>query len=277
MYILLASKASPFYDLINNNIVWNCCFRIVQSIMIGLAIYSIAENCMNKEKLAKKTIKHMLKEEVAWFAMLLICSVPAIFFVPRFLEYISRGFLSSIISFGGGDAYLTVADGLFVSSGIISESYFYGFLVTLVNVLPGSILCKTLTGIGYFLGYTSGGVIKGLLVALAGFACSVVGSCSVVSLVRFFFDKLEEFKAFQRLKKWIKVVISGLLGTVIFSLIYQCLNMAKAYNGNSLIILIELIFIYLLNVFLDEKLKINTWINVIISSIVALSIGNIII
>ena len=58
---------------------------------------------------------------------------------------------------------------MFVSTGMIKENEFYSQLVSIVNVLPGSILCKTLAGIGYFIGFDiDGSVLQGYAVALAG-------------------------------------------------------------------------------------------------------------
>ena len=55
-------------------------------------------------------------------------------------------FLIGMAGFGGGDAYLTIADGLFVQSGMVTDDYFYSQLIPVTNVLPGSILCKILAG-----------------------------------------------------------------------------------------------------------------------------------
>lgn len=188
-----------------------------------------------------------------------------------------NGFLSSVMSFGGGDAYLTIADGMFVSTGMISEESFYGQLVTVVNVLPGSILCKTLTGIGYFMGYDiSGNILQGCAVALAGFGCSIVGSCSVVSLAQFIFKRFEKIRIFEILKSWVKTIISGLLGSVMLSLIYQSLHIGQEYGCSIFIIAVEFALIYAVNLLLKKLTKVNSGLRVVISCILALGIGNII-
>ena len=105
--------------------------------------------------------------------------------------FVGQGAVSSFLSFGGGDAYLSIADGLFVPE-YISESDFYNHLVVIVNVLPGSILCKTLAGIGYLCGEAVVGTIAGgFAFAVAGFACSVACSCFVFYLVYHLYDRLE--------------------------------------------------------------------------------------
>lgn len=276
LYVLFVSKAEIMNHLVGNDKVCNILFRILQVVMLILAVYGVMKRNNKKQKVQYIPIRNLAREEGTWFLFLLFCSIPALIMVPNFLNYLGNGFFSSIISFGGGDAYLTVADSLFVEGGMISEADFYGRLVTVVNVLPGSILCKTLSGIGYYMGYAYGGLITGLAVALAGFACSVVGSCSVVSLVQFFFDKFEQIEVFQILKAWVKTIISGLLGTVILSLVYQCLNVAARYHCHGLIALSELLGIYVLNLVLEKKYGVSTGVNVVISCVAAFAIGNLI-
>ena len=78
----------------------------------------------------KLTTAKFTKEMVTWFLFLLILSIPAVIITKDTWLYLLRGFASSIISFGGGDAYLSVADGMFVSTGMIKESEFYSQLVS---------------------------------------------------------------------------------------------------------------------------------------------------
>ena len=98
--------------------------------------------------------------------------MPALINNANIVEFIGKGIISAFMSFGGGDAYLTIADGLFVDTNMVTESQFYGHIVSVVNVLPGSILCKTLCGVGYYLGINiSGSIVTGVLFAIVGFRC----------------------------------------------------------------------------------------------------------
>ena len=127
------------------------------------------------------------------------------------------------------------------------------------------------------MGYDRGGILAGLVVAMAGFVCSLVGSCAVIIVVQHFFQTFEQLKAFQVLKSWIKVIISGLLGTVMLSLIHQCLKVSAEYGGNVWLVLAELAGIYALNIWMSRKFQFGTWVNVIVSCVLAFGIGNIII
>lgn len=44
----------------------------------------------------------------------MIVIIPAVFVTKESIPFMGKGILSSWMSFGGGDAYLTVADGLFI-------------------------------------------------------------------------------------------------------------------------------------------------------------------
>ena len=136
-----------------------------------------------------------------------------------------KGSLSAMLSFGGGDAYLTIADGIFVKSGLITELQYYRYIVPVVNLLPGSILCKTLAGVGYYVGWNvtknaATGVLYALIAAFSGIAVS----CGIFMLSYRLYDKLQKLRAFQMVNRWIRPVIAGLLLDVTFSLLFQCMT-----------------------------------------------------
>lgn len=78
-----------------------------------------------------------------------VCWLPSLILFGNSSKLITNGFISSLISFGGGDSYLAIAEGMFIDTNIISSDIFYGQIVPVVNVVPGSILCKTLSLIGF--------------------------------------------------------------------------------------------------------------------------------
>ena len=130
-----------------------------------------------------------------------------------------RGASSALLSFGGGDAYLTIADSLFVSTGVIESTLFYGTIVAVVNILPGSILCKTLSGIGFYVGLSVGGIGCALAFALAGFAISTAVSCVTFNTAAYVYDRIATSKMVAMITRWIRPVISGLLINVMLSLL----------------------------------------------------------
>lgn len=166
---------------------------------------------------------------LALAAGVLFFSLSALWVSSDALIYVGSGILSSLMSFGGGDAYLTVADGLFVETSLVTEDEFYGTIVPLVNLLPGSILCKTLTGIGYFIGQDAICSKWGAyLMAAAGFAASIAASCGVFAVVRCIYRKFQQLEIFQTVRQVIRPIVSGLLLTVALALFYQARKLGVA-------------------------------------------------
>ena len=135
------------------------------------------------------------------------------------MPFIGEGFLSSLLSFGGGDAYLTIADGLFVQGGTVASADFYGQLVPVANALPGSILCKILTGIGYLSGLRMGGMSAGLALSLAGFAVSVAASGLIFGIIARLLRTFHDVPVFRQISLWVRPIISGLLLNVALSML----------------------------------------------------------
>ncbi|MDO4632945.1 MAG: chromate transporter [Eubacteriales bacterium] len=171
-------------------------------------------------KRTAQTLKHLLHSTVAWILFAAVFSLPALLVTGKSFELIWRGLLSSVMSFGGGDAYLSVAQGIFVDTGIVSSTDFYGSIVAVANVLPGSILCKTLTGIGYMAGYRlHASALEGIAVAVCGFAVSVTASGMIFRLVHAIYERYENISIFRIMKRLIRPIISGLLLNVAVTLI----------------------------------------------------------
>jgi chromate transporter len=199
----------------------------VNLVMIALSVWGFAKSLLN-EKTKKASAKLLGKEMVCWLFFLLLCSVPAVCLTRESLVFMARGIFSSLISFGGGDAYLTVADGLMVDTGIISDKLFYGSLVPVVNLVPGSILCKTLTGIGYFVGYElNSSHVQGIIVALLGYASSVAASGAVFCIGYYIFQRFKNLNIFHLLSRMIKPIVAGLLVSVMLSLVRQNVTMGQ--------------------------------------------------
>lgn len=214
LYILSVGKAAM--------IVFPTCFQIVSLSMLVLSVHGLAHSISLRTYWRQVDFSATRKELLALTAVLTTCTIPAVLVSEVAPLYVLSGLLSSVMSFGGGDAYLTVADGLFVETVMITEDEFYGVIVPIVNLLPGSILCKTLSSIGFFIGYDASGTLIGaLLVATAGFATSIAASCSVFSVVRCFYREFQQLEIFQVVRLVIRPIVSGLLLTVALNLVYQ--------------------------------------------------------
>jgi chromate transporter len=245
--------------------------------MLFLSIYGFLKNTNRTQiyRIGSNDVRILINELLVLAVIGFLTLVLSCFVTEKSFIYILKGYFSSVISFGGGDAYITVADGLFINGALISEDIFYSELVPLVNALPGSILCKTMAGIGYYIGYDASGAIWGAwVVALAGFMCSVVASCSIFSIVSFLYHHLEEMMVLQLIKRWIRVIVSGLMLTVILSLIYQCRKFGLSENSGWL----PLIFLGVLCVidhYLYRVIKISNEKVVAVSAILSLILCNV--
>ena len=188
-------------------------------LMLTLAVVGLVQTI--SETGYKKTfpLEQTSSALLGWLLFALLLSVPAMFITRKVFFLLGTGFLSSVMSFGGGDAYLSIAQGLFVDNDVISHSDFYGNIVTVANALPGSILCKVLTGIGYTMGYEiNHSVIEGIFMAISGFGCSVASSGVIYTVVWAIYEKYEDLQVFHLLKRFVRPIISGLLLNVAISL-----------------------------------------------------------
>lgn len=199
-------------------------------LMFLMAVWGLVKDLRQHHMRLNTSIFPALREAGMAFLFMILLALPALFVYEGTDTYLFRGALSSILSFGGGDAYLAVAGGMFVTSGLVLYSDFYSNLIPVANAIPGSILCKILTGTGYFLGYRADGSIwTGILVGLGGFGCAVSMSCITYSVGAYFYEQLENAAVFEHLKKATRPIISGLLFTVGLGLLYNCIQIgAKA-------------------------------------------------
>lgn len=135
--------------------------------------------------------------------------------------------LSSLTSFGGGEAYVGVADGYFVASGAVRSSDFYGQIVPIANALPGPILVKVASGVGFVIGEGSGGAIAGLLLAAVGFVVSVAASSTVAMAFLLGMHRIGRSRFVQNLTALILPVVCGLLISTIISMLLACADIGS--------------------------------------------------
>ena len=138
---------------------------------------------------------------------------------PDGLRLLGLVAFSTVTSFGGGEAYVGVADGFFVAGGLVSSQVFYGQLVPVANALPGPILVKIAAGIGYGYGAALGGPALGLLFAVLAFVTAIGACCAVVMAVITGWTKVAHSPFMINLGRYILPVICGLLLTTSVSMI----------------------------------------------------------
>lgn len=230
-------------------------FTIVKVLMLILAVYSLAKSIKTSKIKMQVDAKALTKDILLWVGFAVLLSLPSIIINPTMFEFPGRAFLSTLMSFGGGDAYLTIADGMFVDSGMISEEVFYGQIVTVVNVLPGSILCKCLSGMGFYIGNQIGGTAAGIALGLSGYACSVAASCGIFFLIYYFYDALTAFDSFNFISRWIRPIVVGLLIKVMLGLVSSNIALSDFSGRRTLAIIIFTIVLTAGNYLFRRKIK----------------------
>jgi chromate transporter len=225
LYRLLGIDGAPLFCFTTFQILLVSFFVII---LINAIRGIINAKNGNRLKLNPASAVDRPRDIWVWLIFVLVMSLPSLFLgfaLTHYLLFMGKGCVSVLLSFGGGDAYLAVADGLFVESGIVSASVFYGDIVSVANILPGSILCKALTAIGYTYGISStGSIAGGLMFALGGYSISVAASCMIFRIVYYLYEHLSGFRSIKTISHYIGPIVCGLLGTVVLALLVLCKN-----------------------------------------------------
>lgn len=244
--------------------------QAVQILMFLLAVWGVYQNGKEKKWKFSSEKKQIFREAAIWLILLGVFSVLAVLAERGAIVFIGKGCLSALMSFGGGDAYLTIADGLFVESGMITEHQYYSQIVPVVNVLPGSILCKTLAGVGYYIGFnTTGSALTSIIFAAAGFVSSIAVSCGFFMLIYRLYDSLQMLWAFQMVSRWIRPIIAGMLMNIVLSLASQCMSVVNVYRGISgWFVLPILLALALLNAWVIKRWKVSQVLPLVVDIVV---------
>ncbi len=242
----------------------------VEILMIVLSAIGLIQSLRKTRVRLEIDPKKMGVTFLVWLVFVVLLAIPALLILDNAVPFLLRDLLSTVMSFGGGDAYLTIADGMFVSTGFVSEDTFYGQIITVVNVLPGSILCKTLFGVGYYMGFAATGLpALGVLTGISAFAGSVGASCAAFYLLYYLYEGLSQLNAIAFISRWIRPIVCGLLIKVMLSLVNASISLSDSADTRWLI----LIFIALLaaaNYFIKKRFRPNPWLMVIVDIILAL-------
>ncbi|MER3390848.1 MAG: chromate transporter [Microcella sp.] len=146
---------------------------------------------------------------------------------PSTLSFLGLVLVSTVSSFGGGEAYVGVADGFFVATGLVNSSLFYGQIVPVANALPGPILVKIAAGVAYGVGASSGSALTGVALALAAFLITV-GSCSAIALLLLAgYNRARNSLFVRNISAYILPVICGLLASTSLSLLHASAGIAE--------------------------------------------------
>ncbi len=186
-----------------------------------------------------------------------------------------RACLSSILSFGGGDAYIAIAERLFVDSGMLASLTFFSIIIPIVNSTPGSILCKSLACIGYCIGTElTGSLAGGLLWALCGYAFSICMSCITYAAGSCFLEAITVWKVWKYISLLLRVIISFLQLRILWRLSVGFCDKWGALGWSPILSCSLLLALVVSNVFLPDRRGVRKLYVVLASVALCLVLGN---
>lgn len=178
--------------------------------------------------------------------------------------------ISTVTSFGGGEAYVGVADGVFVQGGYIAADIYYSQVVAISNALPGPILMKIASAIGYVYGNNIGGVAYGIVMGLGALAASIAACTPLALVVLAGYDALKDSKALKLLKMYILPVVCGMLLSTSLSMMVEALKVSQTV-GIASIISLPLFIAWVLGYFyLFKKKHLNDGLVIVVTAALSL-------
>lgn len=241
------------------------CADILMIVLVVILTFSKIK-CFDKKSI---NVKDIISDILFWALFIAVLICPILILDLNSFMFVFKSAVSVLMSFGGGDAYLVIADGLFVDD-MISEDIFYNNIVSVVNILPGSILGKTLSCVGYYFGLDCfNSYIGSILAAVAGAGVAVGVSCCVFQFFYSLYDEFSTSKVSKTLSNYIRAIIGGLLGNVILMLLKQSKNTAVSYDMPILLVVSFAVGLVIVNYILAEKRKINNTIIIVFDVLIS--------
>ena len=188
--------------------------------MLGIAVYSVLRDMHGQESAAPMgaTARTALIASAVFLGLPLSLSAAAVLCGFADAGFFVQAALSAATSFGGGEAYVAVADSVFTGGGYITREALYTQILPVANALPGPILVKVQAGVGYMVGLAGGGLFGGLLVSLACFCVGVGATSAVFLAVYLLYRRFSSLTVFSRLKRYILPIVCGLLLTTMLAM-----------------------------------------------------------
>ena len=222
LYLLSSNAVGPFGEPFVK--------PALQVIMIALGVWGFVRSFMKKHgPITKFPVKRMTFEILTWVAFIVVLVTPALITCPEALQFAGNAILSVLMSFGGGDAYLVFGQGVFVDTGMIPHDQYFEQVVTVSNAMPGSIIAKVLTGVGFFIG-AKYGAAAAVFTAIAGFGCGVGASGLTFLVIYYVYERFEPLEIFQAIKRYIRSVIGGLLLTIAVTMFSLNMDVASSFE-----------------------------------------------
>lgn len=259
---ILSFSKDPIINLMPLNI-------ILYFMLSAMFVYAIAEDVISAKRKAKKEKElsnneelsgeksdvdaennsKLIKRALIAVAILLtpfIIMTVVAFVLPLNTEksifaFIGNSILSVITTFGGGTAYISVAEGIFVGGGYITGEFFVNQATAIANALPGPLLVKMLGSIYFDFGMNSGLNMAGsIYFGLYGSVLGITITTVAYLLIFVLFEKVKGLTIFNTIKKGILPLIAGLLVPTILMILA---NMIKVTMLSGINVWFSLLFV----------------------------------
>lgn len=151
----------------------------------------------------------------------------------HFFSLTGKSILAVVTTFGGGTAFISIAEGVFVEGGMVSNELFWSQIVPIANALPGPLLCKMLATVWYHASFSLGtGVGISILYSIYGAILGTTVTVVVYLLIYMLFQYLKELSIFEKLKLSILPLIAGLLIPTVLSMIINMVSVTMTTGIN---------------------------------------------
>ena len=255
-------------------------------LMVALVIWSIAKDAMQAKKQSKRSAIIDFKPYIKNIVIFIM--IPVLLFVLLLLvcranpgghlsEFAGKSALSTATSFGGGEAYISVAEGFFVEKGFINNGTYYSQVVAIANALPGPILLKVVAGIGFVYGNIQyGSAAMGWLLAALGMAIGIGVSSIIALVIQAGFEQLKDAARLKMIRQYILPVICGMLLSTSLSMLNTALKIIQIKAGVSTIALviglISLLSLFAAMLLMHKKFQIGDIIVLLLGGGVSLAV-----
>lgn len=177
----------------------------------------------------------------AVFGVVTIVAVVGGSFLPGGEPFSALVAASTLSSFGGGEAYVGVADGFFVAPGIVSDIDFYAQIIPVANALPGPILVKVAAGMGFMVGGASAGPAFGVALAAVALVVSVAACSALAVAVLGGYSKASGSRFVGNVAAVILPVVCGLLASTAVAMLRASVTIGGASGFPAPIVVVSTI------------------------------------
>jgi len=164
---------------------------------------------------------------------------------------------SSLTSFGGGEAYIGVAESIFVQTGFIPAEIYFGQIAGVASAMPGPVLVSMATGIGFTYGNETAGIAMGWLFGILGLCLSVAATAFGALTLFTFFELFKSSYRLMMIKEYVMPVVCGILVSVGISLLRQSTAVVSGVGLNPFVAFGAIAALGLFMRFLQAKLRLK--------------------